>query len=50
MYILYCYVYDGKNPTLISSYKTKKSAIESANKKKKSGCYEKIELIETKEK
>lgn len=50
MFVLYCYVYADKNPTLITAYKSKKTAIENAKKKLKSGCYEKIQVIETKEK
>lgn len=50
MYIVkgYCYE-DNKMPNLVIPYKTKKSAENRKEKAVKSGCYHKVEIIETDE-
>jgi hypothetical protein len=46
MFVLYCFVFKEKGPTLIAGYKTKAAAIRRAKKAVESGCYEKVEVIE----
>lgn len=50
MYIVLCYVFKGKGPNLSQGYKTLAAAKKRAKKALESQCYEKVAIIERKEK